>query len=249
MAVLPEGGPFWSQEEWDRLCAKAKPGPPLVMLWPSSKSGAADPPSSDPMDSPKPLPPMPTELRPPAEHVGKIQHWVGTPEEPFVADWLDRPSEWFIAGEPEPVPATEMAARGYRYLGPAEWRDGERKPTRVEWSAAIKAMEQMQDELDAARVELIQLREQRADDARYLTLRIAYANAALRAIDPTGGLVPVFEADPCGNVGPSPAYVKYRDEWLAKHRKPVVVGDRFPARALATRESGVVPRGEVGFGE
>jgi hypothetical protein len=67
------------------------------------------------------------ELRPPAEHIEKMWHWVqrhvhGEVWAPEPALW-ELPGLWAISTLPSlmRISPTDALRRGYRYLGPAEW--------------------------------------------------------------------------------------------------------------------------------
>lgn len=70
----------------------------------------------------------PAELRPPSEHARKPLHWLQPPEgrpEPWAWNTDDRLGQWWSSIAYENV---YRDLPGYRYLGPAEWREPEAFP-------------------------------------------------------------------------------------------------------------------------
>ena len=72
--------------------------------------------------------PTAEELRPPVEHAGKELHWIQAEgDDPDIGawdtSWPGQPRWRIFDSEASAVTGQEMAARGYRHLGPAEWRD------------------------------------------------------------------------------------------------------------------------------
>jgi hypothetical protein len=64
----------------------------------------------------------PAELRPPPEHADKPLHWLHSPSDRTrVFGWRD--GAWDEIGRREPWAPGRLAEIGYRYLGPAEWRE------------------------------------------------------------------------------------------------------------------------------
>ncbi len=68
----------------------------------------------------------PAELRPPPEHEGKLLHWIAVHDHPGAKEWPSSYNqtrdEWALIGMGERYSPRDLALRGYRYLGPAEWR-------------------------------------------------------------------------------------------------------------------------------
>lgn len=66
-----------------------------------------------------------TELRPPPEYADKPDHWiVRDGEEPSLWTWSPHIG-WALLVKHQSRPGSFMARDGYRYLGPAEWRESE----------------------------------------------------------------------------------------------------------------------------
>jgi hypothetical protein len=61
-----------------------------------------------------------TGLRPALEHAGKDYHWIQRRDEP-PEPYFFYAGRWMVHGSGEITSATDMAAQGWRYLGPAEW--------------------------------------------------------------------------------------------------------------------------------
>lgn len=112
----------------------------------------------------------PAELRPPPEHAEKLWHWIerrepGFPEEEPVQEvfYWDKDVGWLESGISDYHWPDEMPARGYRYLGPAEWRP-EVPPTvdavsrlRGALDGAIEAHRQLTTEHATARARIAEL--------------------------------------------------------------------------------------------
>jgi hypothetical protein len=156
------------------------------------------------------------ELRPSAEHAGKPLHWVRHPTgTEMVAQWDNEEGTWEFHGVSHRYnPATDLLP-GYRYLGPAEWR--EPRPLVVQHTDHVWR-EQAQARIAELEAEVARVRSASDEVLQFAANRIAelegYSAACAAAID---------QARAAGFMAPPPLAAPATD---ATHATP------FPAKAM-----------------
>lgn len=139
-----------------------------------------------------------TELRPPPEHHEHGQHWVRAPDgEEWVLTW-HLEDQW--SGHPLPCPTMPDDAfeQGYRYLGPAEWREDNgrgRYPTAQSPEMSVLGLRAVTAEARVAELEAELAREKDANEQRRLR-KMRWCDHCSAWIEPAG-----FHAADCPTIG------------------------------------------------
>lgn len=184
----------------------------------------------------------PTELRPPPEHAEKDYHWLEVVDgdrdraDPEVWFWRRRKGSWAKHGTWTDYLPAEMSRLGYRYLGPAEWRE----PTSGERSLIAELRQQVRN--------LEQARKAAEDEAANVR---AAAKVVLSAQPPLRGFTPHDAAQAFGAVLPSDLPTYPSCPHCGDRVMPTAAGGPVCVKNCEARLSGLQPQprpGQITFG-